>query len=177
MDFNPSISVDTLYGTTYVVKYDTNGNYKWGFNMNDAFASRIKVLNNDHVAINANVIHIGISDVDPGIGTYNLYGGVNFLDFKTLPFSIYLKPTYAIGLDKYTFEERRVLIYPNPTKGKLYVDLEEDIETVECYNQSGQKVKLVHFNNVIELGDIADGSYFLNVTTKATTYHCQFIKH
>jgi hypothetical protein len=59
-----------------------------------------------------------------------------------------------------------VNIYPNPTTGVVYVDVETSFDAV-IYNYQGQVVKRLYDNNdYIDMSDIDDGMYFLEVKTK-----------
>ena len=59
-----------------------------------------------------------------------------------------------------------VNIYPNPTTGVVYVDVDVSFDAV-IYNYQGQVVKRLYDNNdYIDMSDIDDGMYFLEVKTK-----------
>lgn len=61
-----------------------------------------------------------------------------------------------------------VNIYPNPTKGIVYVEIEENVK-VEITNLQGQVVKMETLNNMtnsIDLNGINSGVYLVKVTTK-----------
>ena len=59
-----------------------------------------------------------------------------------------------------------VNIYPNPTSGLVYVDVESSFDVV-IYNYQGQVVKKLYGNNdYIDMSDLNEGMYFVEVKTK-----------
>ena len=59
-----------------------------------------------------------------------------------------------------------VNIYPNPTTGVVYVDVETSFDAV-IYNYQGQVVKKLYDNNdYIDMSDLNEGMYFVEVKTK-----------
>jgi hypothetical protein len=59
-----------------------------------------------------------------------------------------------------------VNIYPNPTSGIVYVDVDTSFDAV-IYNYQGQVVKKLYGNNdYIDMSDLNEGMYFVEVKTK-----------
>ena len=57
-----------------------------------------------------------------------------------------------------------IAVYPNPTKGELYIDA-MGIQKVECYNQMGQLVRVYdNVVNTIDLDNLSEGVYMLRIT-------------
>lgn len=56
-------------------------------------------------------------------------------------------------------------VYPNPTSGLLYIDMNDIAPNTRCkiFDQLGNQVKTFDFKNEINLDDLAQGMYFLNL--------------
>ena len=84
-----------------------------------------------------------------------------------LPFKIYGYVTSTIGLDRFA-GKTGISLFPNPASGYVNVKGEENIKTIELFNQLGQ---LVYSNNpdnisaTIDLGSIPAGLYIVTVHT------------
>lgn len=84
-----------------------------------------------------------------------------------LPFKIYGTVTSTIGLDRFT-GKTAITLFPNPASGYVSVKGQENIRTVELFNQLGQ---LVYSNNpdnlstTIDLGNVPAGLYIVNIHT------------
>ena len=75
-----------------------------------------------------------------------------------------------------------VNLYPNPTKGKIYLDIPTDLipEKAEVYNSLGQLVKSVNVHsglNVVDVSDFATGNYIIKINVVDKTYSLNFEKH
>ncbi len=79
-----------------------------------------------------------------------------------------------------------VKLYPNPAKDKVYIDIPvtsaslSHLENkVEIYNSVGQIVKTTNVHkglNVIDVSDLASGSYIVKITTEDGTFSLSFEK-
>jgi hypothetical protein len=59
--------------------------------------------------------------------------------------------------------QRNVLIYPNPSNGKLYLKSNEDY-TYEIFSVTGQKTQIgdiIHGDSMIDLSNYKNGVYFI----------------
>lgn len=54
-------------------------------------------------------------------------------------------------------------VYPNPTKDIITVKAEAKIESIECYDIQGQKIKVDKSDSTVNLSLLSDGVYFLKV--------------
>ncbi len=70
-----------------------------------------------------------------------------------------------------------ISVYPNPAKDKLYVTSSK-INTVEIYNLTGAKVASYGNQNVINISDLAQGTYLVKVITdnKVTTQKINIVR-
>lgn len=71
------------------------------------------------------------------------------------------------GTDK--FDSNKVKIYPNPTSGIFYIDTEIEVQTIEVYNISGQRIALTP-QKEINLQNAANGVYIVNVIATDGTH-------
>ena len=60
-------------------------------------------------------------------------------------------------------EMETISVYPNPVKGRLFVNA-EDLQSVEVYNIVGQQV-LVTGNDVVDMTALTEGIYFIRINT------------
>jgi len=66
-------------------------------------------------------------------------------------------------------------IYPNPTKGVLYIESQQQIETVKIYSLQGQLIK-ESSNSKIDVSQLTTGLYFIQVTIEGIIITKKFIK-
>ena len=70
-------------------------------------------------------------------------------------------------------ERLNARVWPNPTSGVLYVDCEQQFETVTIYNVFGQIVKDFHPQKfspmTIDLSSLSAGIFFVNINNKYIT--------
>ncbi len=57
------------------------------------------------------------------------------------------------------------ILYPNPVKDIITIQFDAEIENVELYNYSGQKMKIVVRDNRINMSNLASGLYILKAKT------------
>ncbi len=79
------------------------------------------------------------------------------------------------GLDD--VEEGGIMVYPNPVKDVLYIDMGEskDIQ-VEIYNTTGDKVITARDKNKISVSHLSSGVYFVKIRTYKGVYSKKLIK-
>ncbi|MCG2612464.1 T9SS type A sorting domain-containing protein [Flavobacterium sp. SM15] len=102
------------------------------------------------MSANGTIVAIGASYAD-GIGTNS--GNVRVYDL-----------TVVLASD--SFVQANFKVYPNPTTDKVTIELKEglQIEKVNVYSTLGQLVK-TEKDTVISVGDLAKGTYYLEVVT------------
>ena len=71
--------------------------------------------------------------------------------------------------------EGLITVYPNPTSGIVYVDV-EDVIRIDVYNVNGKLVKSVSGNNVVDITALSSGIFSVKVTTLKTSIVCKVIK-
>jgi hypothetical protein len=88
---------------------------------------------------------------------------------------------YSVGIEENNKEKYKVKVNPNPTSGKLNIELAEitkETVLVEIYDISGRLIKFDEFFNQLnfslELTDLQNGIYILNI--KSTTVYNKSIK-
>ncbi len=73
-------------------------------------------------------------------------------------------------------EDNKVVVYPNPTTGKVFVDMNTSgALTINTTDMLGRLVKTDNFSTAnsrieIDLSAQPNGTYFIEVTTNETTY-------
>ena len=76
-------------------------------------------------------------------------------------------------------KDKSFLIYPNPTNSNIFVNTDNILKSYEIYSQTGQLVGNGTFNendNAVSLQHLANGIYFLKITTDKGTQDAKIIK-
>lgn len=168
-DFDPGMGIDTLAGG-YVTKYDNNGNYKWGFALPTAVEPMTHVISDDNLIVSG-AVYLAPLDIDPGAGVFNIYPGIN----KYSSFAFQLSNT-AVGINETYLKRKAVPLYPNPANSAIFIDTYDDIHHANCYNISGQKIKVRRSGKQLNIQHLAPGNYFLEVITAEGYYTGKFSK-
>lgn len=84
-------------------------------------------------------------------------------DNYSAPAFIVVNPAIKSGNNITDFEARKVSLYPNPTSGMVYIDLDQSFDAV-VYNYQGQVVMRKYDNNrQLDLGGLSSGIYFIQI--------------
>ena len=69
--------------------------------------------------------------------------------------------------NSYSFLEKNIHIFPNPTNGLIHIESNNQFEFFEItlYNALGKTIKINLSNESIDLSDISSGIYFLSIRT------------
>ena len=79
----------------------------------------------------------------------------------------------SVGVEESRNHEIEISIYPNPTSGIIHIKIEQgQIETVELWDLSGQKLQNTQHDNTIDISNCASAMYILCITLEngATIY-------
>ena len=68
-----------------------------------------------------------------------------------------------------------IMVYPNPTNGKVQVDSDE-VNRIDVYNVNGQLVKSVSKDALVDISSLPSGVYTLKVVMVRSTFVCRVIK-
>ncbi|MBT3801620.1 MAG: Omp28-related outer membrane protein [Bacteroidetes bacterium] len=73
----------------------------------------------------------------------------------------------------------QLVVYPNPAMDELYLRLDEGISSpnVQIIDQLGQHYQLKVIDNKINIADLAQGIYFIQLVDSKTIYSTTFIKN
>ncbi len=75
------------------------------------------------------------------------------------------------------FKSENIIIYPNPTKDKLHININERANEVYLLNSLGQRIEVDMINNEIDLSDFSDGVYYLFINTNSGLYKGKVVKN
>lgn len=110
--------------------------------------------------------------------------GSPFMVRRYLSGGFYLQPTpeHTTEIPERTVEQSLDLkVYPNPTKGQLFIDLNRPISVLEMTNGLG---KVVYSNTDVESGihtldleQLTTGIYFIRIVSEGTNYYQKVVKH
>ena len=72
-----------------------------------------------------------------------------------------------LSSSSYSFLEKNIHIFPNPTNGLIHIESNNRFEFLEItlYNALGKTIKINLSNENIDLSDISSGIYFLIIRT------------
>lgn len=74
-------------------------------------------------------------------------------------------------------QHAQLRIYPNPTTGKLNIDMhKQTIKNIEVYNITGKKLKTFQPNQPLDVSSLPSGLYILRVATDNGMVHSRFVK-
>jgi uncharacterized protein (DUF2249 family) len=163
--FNPGNGADTLSihnGSTFVAKYDANGNYIWALNF-----SNLKAGSDASVSLNVdvsgNIISTGSfqgsADFDPGPAVFNLTSK------STEDVFIHKLHQYSTtAVFNSTPAQIALILYPNPCKDNFYIETKNP-GNYFIVNPAGQILRTFTVNNLypnnIDISDLPDGIYFV----------------
>ena len=80
-----------------------------------------------------------------------------------------------LGLNK-DYHLVKSKIFPNPTNALLYLDYEQKPFEIEIYNTKGARVLTAHGVNKIDLSNLPDGLYIVNLKSRDSMYSQKIIK-
>lgn len=100
----------------------------------------------------------------------------------SLTFEAPLTQPRMFTLAKNTFEQQKVSLYPNPNNGTFSINLPVKINNVSLhiYDSTGKKIyEFVNYysGTPIQINDISQGLYFINVSTDLTSEILKFVVH
>jgi hypothetical protein len=72
----------------------------------------------------------------------------------------------STNFDKHT----PINIYPNPSANTFTVDV-NDVNTLTLYNSLGAKIKATSYTNIINVEDLPNGIYYLQILTKQNKHY------
>ena len=154
--------------------HSQNPNFVWASQVSGNGCSNIGVsIKTDALG---NVYSTGtfdtITDFDPGPGTYTLtgLGGKDAFVHKMCQVSC------ATGIEE-SVKENSFVIYPNPASNNLFISMEEDFNNseIEIINYLGQSVFKDKFRGNLDISNLTDGIYTLQVISKNSIAHKQFV--
>ncbi len=83
------------------------------------------------------------------------------------------------GINTMQLNNRYILIYPNPTTGKIYLS-DKEIQSIDIYGIAGQLIYSENLNSAdkvsFDISNNPNGIYFLKIKTKEETYFSKIIK-
>ncbi|WP_326983162.1 T9SS type A sorting domain-containing protein [Chryseobacterium sp. MYb264] len=78
-----------------------------------------------------------------------------------------IKEAAALGTSDIIKSKANVGIYPNPTKGILYIKADTLVDSVNVYNVTGQKLNVSFSNNQVNLESAPKGLYIVEIKLKS----------
>ena len=69
----------------------------------------------------------------------------------------------------------KINIYPNPTKGKVYFDIDKKINKIYLIDVNGKSIERYPKNNELDISTLKKGVYFVKIFIKNKTYTSRLI--
>lgn len=108
----------------------------------------------------------------------NMYGGHNQDIVASKLIADFFECTTTVSTAEIDFNAPTVSIYPNPFIDNISIETSADVQNVEVYSTTGQKVfGTIAPNDLIYLNDLTSGMYFLRVETDKGTTVKKIIKN
>lgn len=84
----------------------------------------------------------------------------------------------TLSIDDVSLNENSAKLYPNPVMNKLFIKSTEKVESITIYNIRGQLVKQTNtINKGIEVSNLSNGLYMIQIKTKNNTINKKFLKN
>lgn len=156
----PPVSVVRMLEAVTDLKYNISGeNVTLSWNAVDAATEYVVRRDGEQVSTQTTTeFNDKLSDA---IVTYSVVAknGDNY----SAPVFLSVNPDVTSGEDVLDYEMKTVSLYPNPTSGMLYVDLDDSFDAV-IYNYQGQVVMREYNNDgVIDMSNLTAGIYFVEI--------------
>lgn len=74
------------------------------------------------------------------------------------------------------YKQEAITIYPNPVNDVLNINLNENIQTIKIISLDGRVLLTESFKNTIDVSTLADGIYFVEVSTLGNSYRKKIVK-
>ena len=170
-----AIYPDTATGAVNVVNNSTGNNLTYLWNFGDGSTSTLQ--NPIHTYATAGPFYLCLT-VDDGNGCTDMYCdsiGKNGVIFnKAGGFTINVIST---GISKERQLNSEIILYPNPTSNLLRIDTEENIIEISIIDLSGKIIVQKAGANFVNVSNLSDGIYFIQVITQNKTITKKFVKN
>jgi len=167
-----AIYPDTVNGDVNIANSSTGVNLTYLWNFGDGNTSTLQ--NPSHTYTTAGPFYLCLT-IDDGNGCVDMYCdsiGKNGVIFnKSGGFTINVITT---GIDNINLNSE-INIFPNPTSSQLTIDTEQNISEVKIIDITGKMIMITK-ENTINVANLSDGIYFIQLTTDNRTITKKFVK-
>jgi len=92
---------------------------------------------------------------------------VDCIDFNQILKTAQCNSTVSVA--DYLLNENSVILYPNPAKNTLYININDRVETIQLYDIAGKEINNINFLATTDgfnanISDLNVGSYFVTIT-------------
>ncbi len=171
-----SIPVNFLQTDTLFLNYTRRPDFQTPLECTSPYGYNIKVFRDANLILNTNVEKLSSKDIDLKIND-KIVGEINpkscgWLDGTYRCVDItkrYLTDTLVVadnilGQQNLTnTSSESVLLFPNPVKDKLSVNMDKSVKKITVINNHGNTIKSVEKLNHIYLKELSSGIYFVNI--------------
>jgi PKD repeat protein len=172
-----AIYPDSATGDINVVNSATGNSLTYLWNFGDGNTSTLQ--NPSHTYVTAGPFYLCLT-IDDGNGCTDMYCdsiGKNGVIFnKTGGFNINVSSPNTTGIDNINLN-REINIYPNPTSNQLTITTGQNISEVAIIDITGKTIMVAKENtNTLNVTDLSDGIYFIQLITEERTITKKFVK-
>ncbi len=147
----------------------------WDASTDNASVSGYVVSQNGEVLDTVKTKTFKVTGLEDGTYTFSVYAldpSGNMSSATSVDATI--ETTVPTGM--HTQKAERPVIYPNPVSSTLYVNNVRDILEIKIITVSGKILMTVHHTNMLDVGDLKEGLYLIQVKTAESNYSTTFVK-
>lgn len=169
---------DTSTGDITVVNSSTGNNLTYLWDFGDGDTSTLQFPNHTYATVGPFYLCL---TVDDGAGCTDMYCdsiGENGVIFKQTGFSInVIAPLVITGLDNNLDSSHEVQIYPNPVSNQLSIETKLEINRIIIIDVASKVIMTAKQNTkAVNVADLSDGVYFIQLITNQGTVTKKFVK-
>jgi hypothetical protein len=169
---------DTTLGNVIVINSSTGNNLTYSWTFGDGNTSTLQNPSHTYASSGPFYLCLTINDGNSCIDTYCSLIGQNGVWFKQGGFTINVIGTPIITeLDNHPELNSDINIYPIPTSNQLTINTELKLSEITIIDITGKIIMRTKGNtNTINVADLSDGIYFIQLITGERTITKKFVK-
>jgi hypothetical protein len=147
----------------------------WDASTDNQYVKGYVVSLDDIVLDTVTVKTFEVPGLDDGTYTFSVVaidGSGNFSTASTVEAIVFTALPNAV----HSQSAERLKIYPNPVKTTLWVNRVQYILEINIINMTGTIVRTVHNTNTVDVTDLREGLYLIQVKTPSSIYSSTFVK-
>lgn len=147
--------------------------------------SSVNTLISDPLFSNISNNHYTLTSSSPAVNTGDnnyVSGAIDFLGNQrifntTVDIGAYEFGASPLSVEKNPFTHSEIRVYPNPVSENLYVDINQEVQKIQVYNLLGKVVLEKENSAVVNLSQLKQGMYLIQITSDKKVYSKRIIKN